>query len=422
MAPNELISTFDRLRVAAALGQTEAVDDLQALLQEQGHALAALGRAAAAAGRDDWPQVVVSLRLASSLEGEVARYASLLQAEAFISTGQPDQALDACDRWLQVEPGDLDAQVARARALFHLRRLDEAEPILSAALQRAPGHFQARFGLGLLLLARGRFDEALAELRQAQAANPLDPGPYRAMVQLFRMTGKVGPGAALLRDLLKDPLVLTPALVLDLAELELLAGDPDAVKPLLQTVREHAALEPLHLLELARLYCELMDGEALASLAQQAEASEHAQAEGVALVLRALELELQGKGEQARALHGHACTKLPGHWFPHVRAAILYLYHPTERNQKAARAHCREAARLAPQTPDVRLVQAMLATLERRYEARAPLEVVANHPGMRPSLRRIAKATLVVLGNLEAADRAAAQAREAASLPPLEEG
>jgi hypothetical protein len=153
----------------------------------------------------------------------------------------------------------------------------------------------------------------------------------------------------------------------------------------------------LHLIELARLWCELGDLEAVQRLVVLAEGSEHRLAAGVHTELRALVAELQGDGDAARQLHGQACSLLTGHWLPHTRAALIYLYRPDERSIKAAEAHLRQAIRLAPRTPDVRLMVAILCVARGDYSVRPTLRMVAQHQGMRPSLRRLATSTLELL-------------------------
>jgi len=399
MEASEILSTLERLRVASALGQLALVSELQAHLADTVRGISALGQVAVAAGQGRWQAVIDGAGGAEAKQPDVARFAATLRAEALLELGRTDAALDAARGLLGDDPTDHGARVLVGRALFRLRRLDEAEPELQRAVAAAPGSFEARFGLGMVLMALGRLPESLGQLRQAQAINPLDEGPYRAMARLFRMTGQVTEGAQRLAVLMQGQLVQTPGLLLDLAELELLAGNTERVPPMLLTLEEHGALEPLHLIELARMWCELNQIAAIQRLLTRAQGLEHPQAAGALTVLQALEAELQGDGDGARKLHGKACTQLQGHWFPHARAALLYLYRPDDRSIKAAEAHLRQAVKLAPRTPDVRLLVAILQVARGDYSVRPSLKMVAEHPGMRPSLRRLASATL---GTIEA--------------------
>ncbi len=402
MEASEILSTLHSLRVAAALEQHRQVAEMQAGLADRVRGIGPLGQATVAAGQRRWQAVLDAAGGVSAPEPALARFAALLRAEALLELGRSDASLDAARGVLVEHPDDVTARVLAGRALFRLRRLEQAEPELRRAVTQAPEDFQARFGLGLVLMAQGHLPQALEQLRYAQQLNPVDEGPYRAMARLFRMTGQVVEGADRLGSLLRGQLVQSPGLLLDLAELELLAERAGRVPAKLHTLEEHAELEPLHLIELARLWCELGEIEAVQRLATRAEGLEHRHAAGAHTVLTALVAELQGDGEAARQLHGQACTQLPGYWFPHARAALLYLYRPDERSIKAAEAHLGQAARLAPRTPDVRLLVAILQVARGDHSVRPSLELVVRHQGMRPSLRRLAQSTLATIEAREA--------------------
>lgn len=394
MEASEILSTLERLRIAAALGQHSIVSDLQVQLADSVRGISALGQAAVEAGQGRWQAVLDSAGGLDAPGRELLHFATLLRAEALLELGRPDACLDTARGLLGDEPDNHAARVLLGRALFRLRRPDEAEVELRRVIQVLPASFEAHFGLGLVLMAQGQLPAALVELRQAQQLNPVDEGPYRAMARLFRMTGQVAEGADRISSLLQSQLVQSPGLLLDLAELELLAGRHERVPAMLLTLEEHAALEPFHMLELARLWCEIEQLDAIQRLIIRAEGLEHRHAGGVHTVLRALEAELEGDGEAARKLHGQACTQLQGHWLPHTRAALLYLYRSDERSIRAAEAHLRQALKLAPRTPDVRLLVAILQVARGDHSVRPSLVMVAEHPGMRPSLRRLATATL----------------------------
>jgi tetratricopeptide (TPR) repeat protein len=397
MEAYEIIDALERLRVAAALGQHQLVAELQAQLADRVRTASAVGQAAVAAGQGRWQAVLDGALVPEGAEASLRRFVQRLRAQALLELGQGEACLDAARGLLAEDPDDHDARVLSGRALFRLRRLGESQAELTRVIGVEPRRFEARFGLGLVLMAQGRLQDSLIHLKEAQQLNPLDEGTYRAIARLFRMTGQVVEGADRLEGLMKGQLVAGPGLLLDLAELELLAGRPERVAPMLHTLEEHASLEPLHLVELARLWCELTDLEAVQRLCTRAEGLEHPHAAGVLTVLRALAAELQGDGEAARQLHGQACTQLRGHWFPHARAALLYLYRRDERSTKAAAAHVAQAAKVAPGTPDVRLLVAILAVAQGDHGVRPSLELVAQHPGMRPSLRRLAQATIATI-------------------------
>ena len=402
MEASEILSALERLRVASALGQHVQVAQDQTALADAVRGISAVGQAAVSAGQGRWQAVLDAAGGLDAPQPEVARFAALLRVEGLLELGHTESCLDAARDMLGKDPGDVTARVLAGRALFRLRRLAEAEPELRQAVTQAPEDFQARFGLGMVLMAQGHLPQALEQLRYAQRLNPVDEGPYRAMARLFRMTGQVVEGADRIGELLRSQLVQSPGLLLDMAELELMAGRTERLPAMLLTLEEQAELEPLHLVELARLWCELADGAAVQRLATRAEGLDHPQAPAVHTVLMALEAELRGDGEAARQLHGKACTQLRGHWFPHARAALLYLYRPDERSINAAEAHLRQAVKLAPRTPDVRLLVAILQVARGDHSVRPSLVMVSQHQGMRPSLRRLATATLSTIDAREA--------------------
>ncbi len=405
MDTSEILTILERLRVAATLGDYAQVSQDQAALADRVRGVSTISQAAVSAGQGRWQAVLDAAGGYDAPAPELALFSARLRAEALIELGRTESGLDAARGLLADDPADAASRVLVGRALFRLRRMDDAEAELSRAIDQDPKSAEAHFGLGLVLMATGRLQPALDMLRLAQQLNPAHEGPYRAMARLFRMTGQVAEGADRIAGLLAGGLVQTPGLLMDLAELELLAGRGERVPPMLQTVQEHAALEPLHLIELARLWCEQAGLEAIQGLIATAGDMEHPKAAGALTVLQALEAELQGDGETARQLHGKACTQLQGHWFPHTRAALLYLYRPEPRSIAAAEAHLRQAVKLAPRTPDVRLMVAILKVAQGDHSVRPSLEMVAKHPGMRPSLRRLATATIKTIEAREAASQ-----------------
>ena len=63
--------------------------------------------------------------------------------------------------------GDATPDIGHARALHKQGRLSEAEPIYTAALERAPGHYDALRYLGELRLQQSRAPEAIDLLAAA---------------------------------------------------------------------------------------------------------------------------------------------------------------------------------------------------------------------------------------------------------------
>jgi superkiller protein 3 len=70
------------------------------------------------------------------------------------------------------EEAPAESVLRRGLALFRDGRVDEAEPLLRAAVERAPDDPVAHFYLGQLLLTLRRLDEAEQHLRASQARRP----------------------------------------------------------------------------------------------------------------------------------------------------------------------------------------------------------------------------------------------------------
>jgi tetratricopeptide (TPR) repeat protein len=97
-----------------------------------------------------------------------------------------------------------------ARAALIEEDLDAAEQALRAVLAQEPGFGNARGMLANLLSARGRFEEAAAELETALRDNPRDVSLYYNIVQLRRLTAADAPLIERIRAA-RDMAVPTPA-------------------------------------------------------------------------------------------------------------------------------------------------------------------------------------------------------------------
>ncbi|MEO8134797.1 MAG: tetratricopeptide repeat protein [Betaproteobacteria bacterium] len=82
--------------------------------------------------------------------------------------------LQECTRAaIALDPDHLDASALRALVLHWSAALPEAETRFREVLRAAPNHTSARLGFVWLLLAQGRFDEALTELDAASSFDPM---------------------------------------------------------------------------------------------------------------------------------------------------------------------------------------------------------------------------------------------------------
>ena len=88
-------------------------------------------------------------------------------------TGAPvEDAVDAYQKVLEINPGAAGALVNLGTIYYRLRKFDEAEKYYLAAIQADPVYPLAQFNLGNLYDEQGRLPEALQFYRRALALNP----------------------------------------------------------------------------------------------------------------------------------------------------------------------------------------------------------------------------------------------------------
>jgi tetratricopeptide (TPR) repeat protein len=87
--------------------------------------------------------------------------------EHLTESGDHNLATDLVTRLLEVVPQDADLQLAQARILIALDKLDEAEPILQKLITSRPLNFSARALLGHVYFSQSRLAEADEQYRVA---------------------------------------------------------------------------------------------------------------------------------------------------------------------------------------------------------------------------------------------------------------
>jgi Flp pilus assembly protein TadD len=211
----------------------------------------------------------VLLALAGCAGGGGAQLSSappgLNVAEAALSGGAPNVALQVSTERLQREPGDRHAMLVQADALAALGRRAEAEDGYRRVLALDPDSGAARLGLGRMLLAsdprgaeqsflealshdprdakalndlgiardlQGRHADAQAAYRQALGVAPEMQAAIANLALSLALGGQAAQGAALLRPLAGAPNA-SPRVRQDMAAVSELAGDrPGAVRML----------------------------------------------------------------------------------------------------------------------------------------------------------------------------------------------
>jgi tetratricopeptide (TPR) repeat protein len=88
-------------------------------------------------------------------------------------TGAPvEDAVDAYQKVLEINPGAAGALVNLGTIYYRLRKFEEAEKFYLAAIEADPGYPLAQFNLGNLYDEQGHLPEALEFYRRALALNP----------------------------------------------------------------------------------------------------------------------------------------------------------------------------------------------------------------------------------------------------------
>jgi Flp pilus assembly protein TadD len=127
--------------------------------------------------------------LRKALDNQSARpYALGMLGVALLRTGQVPEAVTVLERAVQILPGDATNHSNLGYAHFILGHVQQAERAVARALEIDRDRPQARYMMGLILLARGdRDNEALAHLKFAQrkvaTAHIALAGYYRAAGQ-----------------------------------------------------------------------------------------------------------------------------------------------------------------------------------------------------------------------------------------------
>lgn len=81
------------------------------------------------------------LLLSPMHELALSRMSALLREQGMI-----EEMITVVDRWLQVNPGDLEAQIRRGEGLLHLERYREAQHTFTTILNENPAHTLAHLG------------------------------------------------------------------------------------------------------------------------------------------------------------------------------------------------------------------------------------------------------------------------------------
>ena len=96
-----------------------------------------------------------------------------------------DQALPAIQRLLELQPGDPAVLTALAETLRNLGRADDAEPVADRAVAAVPGELEPWLGRALVRRQRGQVAEALADIDRALEIRAADPAALLVRAYLY---------------------------------------------------------------------------------------------------------------------------------------------------------------------------------------------------------------------------------------------
>ncbi|XZG70125.1 tetratricopeptide repeat protein [Chitinibacteraceae bacterium HSL-7] len=189
--------------------------------------------------------------------------------EVAIASGQLNQALDACGRWLAAEPDSLEARQIMVSLLLRAKRLEDAKPHIEALLTRSPNEVAPFFLQLHRLWVPGTDPAAVIKLTEELAA--AYPTRVEAQLALAIAYGSNGQRPAALTQLDKvdamranwEPALLYRAEILEVDAARQRAFLEDAVKrvPASVTLKDRLArnyAESKRYAEAAALYDEAL--------------------------------------------------------------------------------------------------------------------------------------------------------------------
>lgn len=190
-----------------------------------------------------------TLAIAAELRPDLG-YTHTLRGLMHMNFGEYEEAAAAFDRALQVDPGDVDARVARALSRRALGDDSNLRAELERALRDWPTHYTAAVDLALLLDSAGDPGALQAWERVASIA----PKHRHARLALARLRGQSDIAGAISALEEADALApLQPTELTQLVELYRTAGRVDGEITALRRLISSSAVEPTHRHRLARL-------------------------------------------------------------------------------------------------------------------------------------------------------------------------
>jgi tetratricopeptide (TPR) repeat protein len=127
--------------------------------------------------------------------------ANLQAARIAVDTGRAAEALPCLERLRASESGDPALLALYGRALAAARDFRGAEAAFSAALDKAPAHFDLRLNLGIAALNGGNTARALDIFTAAQRQQPQNPDVLTGLARAYLEAGRLEASVGVLADL-----------------------------------------------------------------------------------------------------------------------------------------------------------------------------------------------------------------------------
>lgn len=345
--------------------------------------------------------------------GPYQQPARLLLAQAQLQLGQTERALATLEPLVAADPPEPQAVLVAAQARLLMGDAAGADALFRRVAQLKPEDPQLRTALAMAQLARGRPDQAIAELQAVSAADTgvvADLALVSAHLQAKRFDAALAAVVALDR---KQPTEVLPAMVR--GQVHLARQERDAARKAFETALARAPGHEPAVAALARL--DLADGQTAAARARYA-ALVQAQPDntGARLAQAVLMRQTGAQREEVTALLEDAIKSAPDQ--PALQRALID-HHLSSRNPQAALVLAQSATAKWSEEPELllRLGQAQLANREARQAVGTYGRLTQLLPRQALGFQALAEANLAV-PDLPAAQRAVTRGLQLAPQSP----
>jgi tetratricopeptide (TPR) repeat protein len=123
-----------------------------------------------------------------------------LAAEAYVKTGRLQEAYDALRTATRIEPDTEDNYVDLGMLCLQYENYDLGLEILDVGIHYVPNSYRIYVQRGVMLVMRGRMEDAEKEFQRASTLAPDKPLPYVALSELWMQSGQTQKAVDLLRE------------------------------------------------------------------------------------------------------------------------------------------------------------------------------------------------------------------------------